>query len=79
MNGMPSRALVDRVKAMYPVGTRVELVEMEDPYRRLPVGLKGTVKEVDDIATVHIAWDNGCTLGAVYGVDQIKKVMEESK
>lgn len=79
MARLPTRETVDRVKMMYPAGTRVELVEMEDPYRRLPQGLKGTVKAVDDIGTVHINWDNGCTLGAVYGVDQIRIITEVSK
>jgi len=37
-------------------------------------GLKGTVKAVDDMATIHIAWDNGSSLGAVYGVDCIRKL-----
>ena len=29
---------------------------------------------VDDMATIHIAWDNGSILGAVYGVDIIRKL-----
>ena len=40
----------------------------------MPPGLKGTVKAVDDMATIHIAWDNGSSLGAVYGVDIIRKL-----
>lgn len=79
MSIFPSRETVIRVKEMYPAGTRVELIEMQDPYRRLPIGLQGTVKAVDDIATVHINWDNGSTLGAVYGVDQIRKITEVTK
>jgi hypothetical protein len=77
MNEFPKREEVDRIKARYPKGTRVELIEMDDPYRNdmLP-GLKGTVMAVDDIATVHIAWDNGITLGAVYGVDRIRRISE---
>lgn len=74
MNGFPSKAAVDRVKAMFPAGTRVELIEMDDPYRKLPAGLRGTVKSVDDIATAHILWDNGCFLGAAYGIDRIRKI-----
>ena len=73
------KSIVERLKALYPSGTRVELIDMQDPYRNLSQGLKGTVRAVDDIGTIHINWDNGCTLGAVYGVDQIKKVMEEEK
>ena len=47
---------------------------MNDPYRRMPPGLKGTVTAVDDVATVHIAWDNGSSLGAAYGEDVIRKL-----
>ena len=61
---------------MYPKGCRVELISMDDPYRMMPPGLKGAVKAVDDIATVHIAWDNGSSLGAAYGVDHIRKISE---
>lgn len=72
----PSRETVERIKLMYPKGTRVELVSMDDPYRVMPPGLQGTVVAVDDMATVHIAWDNGSTLGAAYGIDRIRKLYE---
>lgn len=70
----PSKAVVDGVRKQYPVGCRVELVSMDDPYRKMPPGLKGTVKCVDDTGTVHVNWDNGSSLGAVYGEDKIKKI-----
>ena len=76
MTGYPKPEIVARYRAMYPKGTRVELVEMNDPYRDMPAGLKGTVDHVDDVATVHIAWDNGSSLGAAYGVDRIRKISE---
>ena len=69
-----SRSTVEHLRELYPMGTRVELVSMDDPYRDMPPGLKGTVKAVDDMGTVHIAWDNGSSLGAVYGVDIIRKL-----
>ena len=69
----PSKSIVDSVKKEFPKGSRVELVEMNDPYREMPSGLKGTVRHVDDTGTVHVNWDNGSTLGAVYGEDTIKK------
>jgi len=76
MNGYPKREVVESLRARYPRGTRVELVEMNAPYRDMPAGLRGTVVDVDDIATVHIAWDNGSSLGAAYGVDRIRKISE---
>lgn len=31
MNSFPSRETVERIRKQYPVGTRVELLKMEDP------------------------------------------------
>ena len=70
----PSKNIVDRIKAEYPAGTRVELIELNDPYRNLPEGLKGTVSCVDDTGTIHVDWDNGCRLGVVYGEDSCRKL-----
>lgn len=69
-----TKQMVEHLRTIYPEGTRVELVSMDDPYRYMEPGLKGTVKAVDDMATIHIAWDNGSSLGAVYGVDIIRKL-----
>lgn len=55
--------MVDAIKERYPEGCKVELVQMNDPYVQMPVGLKGTVMFVDDIGTVHIDWENGSNLG----------------
>ena len=59
---------VERIRKEYPVGTRVELVRMEDP-QAPPVGTKGTVRGVDDIGSIMVAWDNGCGLSVAYGED----------
>ncbi|MBQ7120643.1 MAG: DUF4314 domain-containing protein [Clostridia bacterium] len=59
----------------YPTGTRVELVRMDDPYTSLTTGDKGTVRFIDDMGTIHISWDCGSSLGAVYGVDIITKIV----
>lgn len=69
----PSKNTVNRVRREYPAGTRVVLIKMDDSQAPLP-GTEGTVIQVDDCATVHIAWSNGSTLGAVYGEDVIRKV-----
>ena len=70
----PDRKIVERIKAQYPEGCRVELLHMDDPYRQMPVGLLGTVTAVDDTATIHVRWDNGCCLGVVYGEDSCRKI-----
>ena len=63
-----------RLREEYPAGTRVELIEMNDPYREMPPGLKGTVQMVDDAGGIQINWDNGSTLAAIYGIDKIKAI-----
>lgn len=63
---------LERLKKVYPAGTRVELVHMDDPYTKLTPGLKGTVKVIDDMGTIFVAWDNGSGLGVAYGVDSIR-------
>ncbi len=56
------------------VGTRVRLVSCSDPYTTLPPGTYGTVRLVDDMGTVHVAWDNGSSLGMVAGYDRYEVV-----
>ena len=65
--------LLERRK-QYPTGHRVRLVSMFDPYSHLKPGDLGTVTGVDEIGTVHIAWDCGSALGAVYKEDVIELV-----
>jgi hypothetical protein len=51
------------------VGDRVELIRTADPYTRLQPGARGTVEDVDELGTIHVAWQDGSTLGLVPGVD----------
>lgn len=74
MNGFPSKETVERLKKQFPVGARVELVSMRDPYSKLKPGDQGTVSMVDDIGTVFVQWDMGGGLGIVYGEDRIRKI-----
>ena len=54
----------------YRPGMRVKLIHMNDPYRPdLKEGAMGTVIAVDDVGTIHVAWDSGSSLGVVYGAD----------
>ena len=70
----PSRKIVEAIRKEYPAGTRVELISMDDPYRDMPTGLRGTVKSVDDTGTIFVSWDNNSSLGIVYGEDFCKKL-----
>jgi len=75
-NHFPSRELVESLRKRYPVRCRVELVRMDDP-QAPPVGTKGTVRGVDDIGSIMVAWDNGCGLSVAYGEDTCKVVSED--
>lgn len=69
----PSKEIVERVRAEYPAGTRVELVRMDDS-QAPPIGTKGTVQGVDDTGSIMVKWDNGSSLHVVYGEDECKKI-----
>ena len=71
----PGRRIVEQLKKEYPSGTRVELIQMDD-IQAPPIGTKGTVRGVDDMGSLMVAWDNGCGLSVVYGVDVCRKVVE---
>jgi hypothetical protein len=71
-----NRKRVEVLKKQYPSGCTVELVSMDDKFAP-PAGTKGTVAHVDDIGTIHIAWETGSTLGVVPGVDMVRKLDEE--
>ena len=73
---MPSKETVERLREEYPEGTRVALVQMNDPYSRLNYGDKGTVRCVDDMGTIHVRWDCGSGLGIAYGEDSCRKIDE---
>lgn len=64
---------IKSLRESFPAGCRVELLRMDDD-QAPPVGTLGTVKAVDDIGTIHVAWDNGSSLGVVLGVDDCRKV-----
>lgn len=69
----PDKETVEMIRKEYPVGTRIELLKMDD-IQAPPVGTKGTVKGVDDAGSLVVAWDNGCGLNVAYGEDIVKKL-----
>lgn len=70
----PSKETAERIRNEYPVGSRVELVRMDDP-QAPPIGTKGTVRGVDDIGSIMVAWDNGSGLSVAYGEDICRKLL----
>jgi len=76
MNKFPSKEIVSRLRSQYPRGTKIELVRMNDPYSNLKPGDQGTVEFIDDAGTIFCQWNNGSTLGVVYGEDAIKIILD---
>ena len=70
----PSKETVERIRKEYPTDSLVELVQMDDP-QAPPVGTKGTVRGVDDIGSIMVAWDNGSGLSVAYGEDSCRKLL----
>lgn len=74
---MIRREVLNTLREQYPRGTRVELVQMDDP-QAPPIGTQGTVVGVDDIGSIMVAWDNGSGLSVAYGEDVCRKVVNDA-
>lgn len=66
-------------KKAYPVGTRIRLLHMDDPYVPIESGMTGTVAYVDDMGTLHMKWDNGRSLGICPDVDSFEIIGKEAE
>ena len=75
----PSRETVERLRKTYPVGCRIVLDEMDDPYRKIPVGSQATCLGVDDAGSIMCAWDCGGSLSIAWPVDRCHKVASEAE
>lgn len=63
-------------KESYPPGTRILLIHMGSDPRPVEDDMKGTVRCVDDIGTIHCDFDNGCRLGIIPKEDSFRKLTE---
>lgn len=61
------------VKVLYPKGTRIKLIKMNDKYAP-PSGTIGTVDFVDDIGQIHVKWESGGSLALVIGEDDFEVI-----
>ena len=71
------RRQAERMKQEYPAGTRILLISMGNDPRPVEAGMRGTVKVVDDIGTLHCEFDNGRQLGVVPGEDSFRRLTEQ--
>lgn len=68
---MISKEKLDFIKNRYPIGTRIKLNYMDDPYA-VPSGTLGTIDYIDDEGQIGVSWDNGSSLSLLYGVDKFE-------
>ena len=70
---MISAEIIEKLKEIYPVGTRVKLIKMED-IQAPSTGTLGIVYGVDAIGSILVKWDNGSTLNVIFREDIIEKI-----
>lgn len=70
---MKNKIEVKAIKETYLPGMRIKLLSMDD-IQAPSIGTEGMVIGVDDIGSVMVAWDNGSTLNAIPGIDEIEIV-----
>ena len=75
----PNRETVKRLRRDYPIGCRIVLDEMDDPYTKIPVGTQGTCQGVDDAGNIMAAWDTGSSLSIAWGVDRCHRISTEEE
>lgn len=69
---IPTKEQIQWLEGQYPVGTRIVLGAMDDP-QAPPPGTKGTVRYVDAMGQIGVAWDNGSSLSLIPGKDHFHK------
>ena len=74
MGLFPARKCVERIQEAFPTNAEVELEWMDDIYRHMPPGTKGTVSSVDDAGNIHVRWESGVHLSAVWNADVVRNV-----
>ena len=64
------------VKVLYPKGTKIKLIKMNDKYAP-PSGTIGTVDFVDDIGQIHVKWESGSSLALIIGEDDFEVIEQK--
>jgi hypothetical protein len=57
-------------------GMRIRMIHMDDE-RPVDEGMEGTIRNVDDMGTIHVTWDDGRNLGVVPNVDEYELLPSE--
>ena len=69
--------LAKELRVKYPPGTRLELIHMEDEFAPVEDGMRGTVHFIDDMAQIHMLWDNKRTLPINVDTDSFRALTPE--
>ena len=69
----PSREQIAALRRMYPAGTVVELLSMEDVQAPFP-GTIGEVQGVDDAGQILVHWQTGSSLNLLPSIDSFRIV-----
>ena len=70
----PSRERIAVLRRMYPKGTMVQLLSMEDT-QAPPLGTLGDVQGVDDAGQILVHWQTGSSLNLIPDVDTFRIVL----
>ena len=75
----PNERQLQALRERYPVGTRIRLNHMDDPYAPVPDGTVGEVQYIDDAGNIHMVWENGRTLSLIEGVDDFTIITDDKE
>lgn len=69
--------IIEATKKLYPQGTRIELISMNDLTSNIPSGIRGTVDSVNEKGNISGHWDNGESFEISPGIDSFRSLAEE--
>ena len=72
-----NRRMAEACRRSYPPGTRIVLPGTTKTLQPVPIGMRGTVKFIDDQSRLHMKWDNGRTLAVIPGEDSFRRLTDE--
>lgn len=79
MNGFMRPEQVERIRKMYPAGTRICCDCMPDDPRPIEPGTLGTIVGADDAGSLMTKWDNGRSLSLIPGVDSFHVIQQKEE
>lgn len=69
--------IIEATKKLYPQGTRIELISMNDLSSNIPTGIWGTVDSVNEKGNVCGHWENGESFEISPGKDSFRSLAKE--